>query len=368
MKARLAILADAHLANHRRWGGPLDRGINRRCALVLSAIDEAVRIAKVRGCTGIVSAGDLFDGTRPTPQVIAAMQRAIVASGLPWLLLRGNHEMSSEWQRDTALEALAPVADVVDQTSVRMLAGVRVLCVPYHHGDAASWVAAAFARDAGAADLAVIHAGIKDAETPPHLLGAQDAIELERLAAGMLAAGVPHVAAGNWHPRRQWRWEDGSQNAEVCQVGTLCPSRFGEEGPAYGWMAIYDRARGQVFDPVRVPGPRFLSARSREELLAELAQLEPGDVAYARLVVAPDKKDEARTALREVQLTDARVLGFEVALELGAGVERARAAARSTRSPETLNEALARCVRELTNVPEGVDRERILAEARRFLG
>ena len=69
MKGSVAFVADVHLWNHRRCGGPVKAGINRRGAQTLNALHYAADLAAGMGAAALFVAGDLFDAVNPPPQL-----------------------------------------------------------------------------------------------------------------------------------------------------------------------------------------------------------------------------------------------------------------------------------------------------------
>ena len=58
----VCFLADLHVANHKRHGGPVKAGINRRCQHVLDALESAYKRAERLDAKAVVILGDLFRG------------------------------------------------------------------------------------------------------------------------------------------------------------------------------------------------------------------------------------------------------------------------------------------------------------------
>lgn len=383
---RVAFVADVHLANHRRFGGLAESGINRRARLVLGTLEAAGRMATDAGCSLFLVLGDLFDTERPTPQLVAAAQAALPR--MRCVVLAGNHDVASSAPGDHALGPLAPVAEVVDSPRILVHEDCALALVPYLPGSADELVPTALAqllarRRPRLPTLLGFHAGIRDKETPVFLEGAQDSIEVGRLYEAMVECRVWSAAAGNWHDRRRWDFDalDDRARAEVVvqilQVGTLCPTGFDNalglaqlalgEDP-YGWLGIWDSATGEL-SSLQVPGPRFFVADGLDEL-RELVDSCSGRIewpgpSFLLVRVAPDEAQAARGVIEGLVVRGVFEAGdFEI--DRQSRREQAASAAQAARRSETLVEALAAFVKRAP-FEGSVDRMRVLARAKNYL-
>lgn len=355
---RIVACADAHLGNFRRFGGSIELGMNRRCALSLDVLwTAATRATNVQADTFVIC-GDLIDSSRPPPQLIRAVQEvfeALRADEIQIVLLVGNHERESDAPLDHALGPFTPLATVVDRPCRIRTAGGWLACLPHRKARGAGWFEEALREaldGAGSAPVVVaMHAGIVDASTPSFLRSA-GTVTADEVLDACARYNVRRVFAGDHHNHRRW----GSRG-EVTQLGALVPTGFANPGlDGYGTIAIYDdRIDTVVLE--HLPGPRFVCA--------------PFD-AYAldRAVVRGDKvfallADD--TAARDaIDLLKEEGLIVDGAIESGSDisdVSEARDAAKDALAVEDdAGAALAAFVEKMA-LPAGVSAERVLARA-----
>lgn len=367
---RLAFIADLHIWNHRRFGGTSEAGINARAREGLDVLSRALARAVELGAAATFILGDVFEGAKPEPQLVAAVMALLREAKV--VIIPGNHDQASEAPDDHALGPLAAVAHVVDEPDVVTieLDGERadVVVVPFRSTDVVAVVEAALAgvRGAEAARtsprILALHAGLLDADTPVYLREAPDAIALNRLVALCKGAGVRDVFAGHWHKHKQW-FEDG---VCVTQVGTLCPADWCDDGLiGYGTLAVWDTEIRELTIE-ELPGPRFLRGRNAADVEALRGLAARGNRVYLRMTAEGtalmDDTVWIAEAKRQGLLIDGEALPDEQAATVAA-----RSAATLARSATTLDEAVAVYVREMP-LPEDVVRDDVLAAARGYLG
>lgn len=363
--SRLAFVADPHIHNHCRLGGHSEAGINRRGQDGLDALERAIQEANQLECSAFVVLGDLFDSTRPPPQLIRQTQILLQAAQQPIVLL-GNHEMVSELGGDHALGPLQPVAEVIEVPQVYPIGASnqpRLVLIPFRVGPADEWLPELLEElSPPPGSILGLHLGIRDDSTPGYLQGAHDSVCLSRLSSLMEQYDLPLTVAGNWHDRRLWEVPTG----KVVQVGTLCPTGWDNPGfEDFGFMAVWDTTDG-TGKSLSVPGPRFVkvdSEKAFEEVIhggqseGERVYIEwtalSSDLAYAN--------DRIRRARDASQIAD----GCAVP-DRSVEQKAAQVAARAASSAETLEEALAAYIAEMA-LEEGVDRERVLVRSKGYL-
>ena len=103
---KIGVISDLHYENHKILGGPLEAGVNRRCADIGEAVRTATMEAAARGCHHVVVTGDIFDNQSPSPEVIGQAASDFSRSALKLFLMPGNHERSSDTKGHNALAAL----------------------------------------------------------------------------------------------------------------------------------------------------------------------------------------------------------------------------------------------------------------------
>ena len=123
----IAAIADAHIGNHGPFAKGSVAGINSRCKHGLDVLDRVNRyLEDINNRLGlppiVVSLGDLFDVSTPTPPVIAAVSRKLYNAD--WRVLLGNHEMASAVAGDNALSPLFSTSDVYDVPTVDRDSGI----------------------------------------------------------------------------------------------------------------------------------------------------------------------------------------------------------------------------------------------------
>jgi len=373
-RRKIGFVADVHVHNFPRFGGPARVGVNGRCRLVVEALERACAAAYADGCSDLVVLGDLFDRSDPSPQVLRAARDALVAHPLErvWLLT-GNHDQVSSEPGDHAFAPLdgfyregGPRISVVDEPGWRLPGGAVVAFVPFRPGDARGWLAGALAeavdqRPSGPLIVA-LHLGIVDTDTPAFLRKAHDAIELPDLGYLAQRCGASAVLAGNWHRRRLWQHGE----VAVVQVGALCPTGFSDAGSTgYGTLAVYDSDEDSLAWE-EVPGPRFLSG-AMPEVSAQLAeaQRDQENESFVRVKAARVEMEEALAWLA-ARRASGDVADGEVVVDEFEARAAAATAAHAARHAGTLEDALAHYVTAM-DLPDGVDRQAVLEQVRGYL-
>lgn len=375
---RIGIIADVHLGNHRRMGGPVEAGLNRRARQGVDVLRRAAFWAYERKCDELVVAGDLFDSARPEPQLIAAAMSAL-REGPNVLILKGNHDSVSDADGDHALGPFREGAEgqfvVFDRPARWPGKHGELLLVPFRSGDAREWLPAALDEAIGEVGRPIplslfLHLGIADGDTPAWLQGARDSVAVDDLEKMCRARGIAFAGAGNWHNPGSW---DGD-GVKIAQVGALCPTGFDNEGLDYGRLAVWDSDRREL-EWHSVPGPRFvkvpaaalLRLKDSESLIEKGLRLAKNDGCDLYLEVAhdPGQEADAVAGLRRL-MDDGVVCDGELRADSGLVAEAARGAAAAVRGAETLDAALAGYVEEMT-LPDGVARADVLERARKYL-
>lgn len=365
---KIAFIADLHTGNHRVLGGATNLGMNERCWLTVQVLSIAVQTAKEQGCTTLVIAGDIFDTTKPTPQMIAAVQEA-VTSDIEILILLGNHDQQSGDLGDHALGPLHmwSTCEVIDTPTYSVSGNTLINLVPFQPGNASLWLpgeigslADKWQEDALSCThrILCLHLGLKSGNEPQFLANAHDAIGAKPLAAVCRQFGIENVIAGNWHFKNVWK----EKGVLMYQCGTICPTGFDNPGfEGHGNMAIFDDGR---WESVEIPGPRFYTAKSWEDgekFLGKVSKYRKmGHTPFLRWYVAK----EELAAARELVLNHG--LGAEVLPDGKEAQISARRASSAARKAETTTEAIHGFVKGM-ELPDGVRPERVIERVRRYL-
>ena len=210
-----------------------------------------------------------------------------------------------------------------------------------------------------------LHAGIKDEETAPWLLGAPDAVEMRELDKLMDRFQIDLVFAGNWHEHQTW------DRQGIFQVGALSPTGFSNLGGSdlYGHVKIVrpPAARDAVaaVSDHSIPGPRFYKVGPTESPLDYLKE-GSGEHVYIEWTAPAATFAEARAEL-EALITSGQVEAGSVLPDTSgaaAGLKRAASAAKSSIG---ISEAVAAFVGKL-QLPPLADRNSIHARIRAYTG
>lgn len=359
---RLGFTADQHLGNHKRFGGEIVAGLNRRCLDHVRALQAAVlRARNVHKCRSHTGLGDLFDNEKPLPQIVAAAQR--VLAKLPTDLLVGNHEQNTTAEGDHSASPLAPVARVFEvPTLVEYDGVVDVLAVPFMTGAPAAEtlpaVLSEFAKiSEGDRRVLALHLGIADDSTAPWLTRGHNWIHIDQLVTLAKKHRIEFTIAGDWHEHKEWT----RGSLRFMQCGALVPTGFDNPGTShYGSLIIFDGETGSVERDV-IPGPRFVQGTSFDtvEVPDDDSQL------YVEITCSPDKLRDEQSKLEywrsHAMLIDGEVRPDKAEIEIDA-----RDAARAARSADTLAKTTSEFVSRMP-LPDGVDRASVQARIERYL-
>lgn len=367
---KCAYVADVHVANFPIKGGPVVAGINRRGRLVLDALEDAVQAAKEAQCDRFVVLGDLFDNTRPLPQLTAEVSRIFAeAEPMQVILLMGNHDRNSSVVSDHALGPLHWTSNV------RVIE--RVTCIDDHiflpfQSDRSQLhyfdtEVSGAANDFGVPLMTICaHVGLHDAAMRQRFAWAKDAADamsVDDALAIMQANVIPWFFAGNWHSYKAW----GDRGRMAVQVGSLCPTGWDNEGfDGYGHVVI---GNGTVPDLIKIAGPRFITVRSQQEFdHAIIRNDELGSHActlFVRWVAAPGELLSAKRILSEAK-ANKQIEDYDVQTDQKVTKVKALVAANAARSKTTLMDAASDYVTKI-ELPEGARRDRVWNHVKGFL-
>lgn len=282
----LAVIFDPHFWPHKRHGGPLVKGINRRGALCLDVGRRVVDTVNSKSASLIV-AGDLVDSAGPvSPQFAHALRETLGECRQSVTLMLGNHDMTSDG--DHSLDIYTKRDDWTDVQvceDIRFSYGTSYLSdtplglddvclVPFHRD----------IRDARVRDvpLVIAHFGVYDDSFPAWAKKARGAWHVNALFAFMKERNIKCLLAGDWHSRRMWAQNSAgvsrclheAKEWTVCgehygrvimQGGALCSTGFDNPGlHGYGTLAFWDTDEHRL-SWQEMPGPRFCVVRSDEE-------------------------------------------------------------------------------------------------------
>ena len=292
----VAIIFDPHFWPHRRHGGPLVKGINRRAELCLDVGQRAIRTANTHQAPLIV-AGDLIDSAGPVvPQFAFALGEQLAANRRSVTLMLGNHDMTADGDHSLGIYTRRD-----DFTDVRVCEDISFMSgdcftdfdlgsdeaclVPFHRD----------IRDKRVRDvpLVIAHFGVYDDSFPAWCRKAKGAWHVDALFAFMQERNIKAICLGDWHQRRVWQKRSDTtvyhtnrvdclnalstvDGPVVIQGGALCPTGWDNPGLCgYGTVALWD-TETHCLSWQELPGPRFCVARSEEEergIIAEAQRL-----------------------------------------------------------------------------------------------
>ena len=370
-RAKIRFVADVHVGNHKRFGGPVVSGVNDRCRRILEVLEAAAEDADL-----LVVLGDLFDTSNPAPQVVAATVRALQLAGpvkRQVQLLLGNHDMVSTQPGDHALgifdAAVWPCRegvrfDVTEEPQVWRDSEHPLFLLPFRPEPVSEWFADAVTALAASPDVSrdqapilCFHAGVRDHNTPKYLWSAPDAIDVDLLFAVMRSCGSKLAVCGNWHTHRTWT-RDGMT---VIQVGALVPTGFDNPGADYGYCV--DVLHNGSVRTVQKPGPRFLPL-SMDTARCWLGTPAGADGCYLRVTPGPEEVIDPEELARHF---GEEVLALEVVQAGEDTAEQEAEAAEAARTGDTLEGSLREYVQSMP-LEAGVDRAAVELKVLNYLG
>lgn len=391
---KIGFLADIHVHNHRGCGGDYVAGINSRCQMIITAIRQALLTAYKAGCQHVIIAGDLFDTTRPSPQIIAAVGEALKSQpNVHVSVTMGNHDRNSDHQLDHALGPLAlsehvsvhavPASILFEKPSLPRLSppsADELLLLPFMAEPAKDYVPRELEKlgkqSQNGLRILVLHAGLHDQKVRDANFwaeGSNDAIDVRLLDSVMQKHGIELCVAGNWHGFAAWEFFDVVTNrARMCvQIGALVPTGWDNTGLAgfYGSLVVVDTKKTDVTEAVtriEIPGPRFVNVKDEAELEAamQVAKTNGFDLFVRWHTEATGISHAAHTLA--LLKADKMIVDFDVAVSREACKAQATQAAVAARSAETMAGALSEFIKAMP-MPSGVDRNNVFNRCLEYL-
>ena len=378
---KIAFFSDVHIANHKTLNDiPFFKdagvsGINVRCAVACGVLERALKAADDARCSEVFIEGDLFDGARPEPPVLAHVMRILESyKNLTINILLGNHE---QVVLDTGNHALGPLAFVKNVRIVTTcfstrMAGCDVWHIPFR--SAASFEASlAGLFTSGAAKeksfrILGCHLGIWDSATPAWGQAGTDSISIERLLTLCKEYQIDAVMAGHWHRHVEWQPFNG---IHIVQLGCLCPTDWRDAfDDAVGKVTIVEGIKNKQLktETIEIAGPRFISCEKPDasELKRFRGLSEEGNFVFARMRSTDEVGMQAASEWLGKQKEEKAILGYEVLPDDQTNKIQARTAATLARCETGLAESLAAFVKNMP-IEEGVNRDKVLALSKKYL-
>lgn len=360
----IAFCSDLHIGNHRRMGEQSVGSVNTRCRHAIAAFRYAMNLARLEKCNAFVVCGDLFDSDKPEPAVIRAVQNAIRQSELKVYLLVGNHDRTSDAPYDHALAPLSEVAFVAEHPCIAAVDGCEVLFYPHLSADGTFKEVnqrMPYGSNGTGVQYIAIHRGVYTDRMPKYL-HTDKALSLDNAKQLMVSRGAKAMFCGDYH--------ESEVLGQVVQCGALVPTGWDQQGfSTCGRMYITGGADLRV---VVVPGPRFITADWSESMFDQLThgyqELEcEASRLFVQVRVRADQMQVARETFAE---HGGQVLGvvpvvYEFVVKDDAAKEASHRAAACARASETLNDALAAYVEQLSLSP--FQRNEVLSRCQGYL-
>lgn len=366
----LAVIFDPHFWPHKRHGGPLVKGINRRAELCLGVGQRAIRTVSQHQAPLIV-AGDLIDSAGPVaPQFAFALRQQLATNRRSVTLMLGNHDMTADGDHSLGIYTRRD-----DFTDVRVCEDISFMSgdcftdfdlgsdeaclVPFHRD----------IRDKRVRDvpLVIAHFGVYDDSFPIWCRKAKGAWHVDALFAFMQERNIKAICLGDWHSRqvwaqntdgvtrelhnttRSWTVRDEYCGRVVMQGGALVSTGWDNPGlHGYGTVALWD-TETQRLSWQELPGPRFCVARSEEEehgIIAEAQRL--GHHLYLRRYYSGTRPETPP--------------GLEAYEALPIAVERAAVAVAPSAAPNQLQQMVSDWLDQFND-----DRDALAEHIRRYL-
>jgi exonuclease SbcD len=196
---RLLHFADLHLDAPFAWARPEVARLRRRNRR--ETLTRILQLAEQERVDGILSAGDLFEHERFTPDTVTFLRESFARTDIPIYLAPGNHDWYSprspyalvEWSPNVHLFTEAQL------TPVALADGLTLWGAAHRAPAGTGGFFADFRADRGGVHLALAHASEKSAlpfqESGKEPHSPFDAAELE-------AAGIAHAFVGHYHVAR----------------------------------------------------------------------------------------------------------------------------------------------------------------------
>ena len=196
---RLLHFADLHLDAPFAWARPETARLRRRNRR--EALTRILRMAEEERVDAIVSAGDLFEQDRVTPDTLAFLRESFARTDLPIYLAPGNHDWFSA-RSPYALVEWSPNVHVFTDgalTPVALADGLTLWGAAHRAPANTGPFFAEFRVDRGGVNLALAHASERSA-LPFQESGKEPHAPFE--AAEIEAAGIAHAFVGHYHVAR----------------------------------------------------------------------------------------------------------------------------------------------------------------------
>jgi hypothetical protein len=391
---KIAFIADPHIGNFKMHGGRLCIGVNQRCSLALDTLYDAVKLAQKEGCSIFVVAGDLFDTHNPLPQIIAEVQD--IFEGPPdrrplemyFIILSGNHDLTSYSKHDHALGPLQTHCNIFDEPSIYRHPNVDLILVPQLEVPAnlASVLNELIKEKRVKNRILVMHTGIIDYDTPHYLHKDNNAIHIDELTKICVKHDISLALSGHWHRHKTWERQIGGdeefkRNLIISQIGALCPTGWKDGGfKGYGKVLIWNTDAMCLDHGLEIPGPRFMTITMPNGLSEKInwgtveenceKEKKKGNKVFLRATTPAEHVSSVLTYTQNkyVDSTPDNKLFFATEVHPDSTRETiaAREAASAASKEHTLEKAIDAFIENMT-LEKGVSREAVLNKVKEYL-
>ena len=216
---KLLLFADLHLDAPFAWARP--ETARRRRANRRETLRRILALAEEERVDAVLSAGDLFEHDRVTPDTVAFLQSSFARTDRRIILTPGNHDWLSP-QSPYALVDWSPNVTIFSEarlTPLTLVEGLTLWGAAHRAPANTDGFFAGFRPDRDGIHLALAHASERS------LLGWQEEGKQPHApfeAADIAAAGISHAFLGHYHLPR-----DAERHT---YPGNPDPLEFGEEG------------------------------------------------------------------------------------------------------------------------------------------
>lgn len=305
---KLLLFADLHLDAPFAWAPPDAARVRRRNRR--ETLTRILSLADEEGVDAILSAGDLFEHERVSPDTIEFLRTSFVRTDRPIFLAPGNHD----WLSPSSPYHLADWS-----ANVHLFTEARLTAVPLADG-LTLWGAAhlapantdgffaGFRPDRGGVHLALAHASERS------LLGWQEAGKQPHApfdAAEIAASGIAHAFLGHYHLPR-----DAERHT---YPGNPDPLEFGEEGDRGVVLATIEadgsvvrERRGVAVSVVHDLTVSVDGAAHEDDVRGAVSAALAGLTGCARVTLEGEIGPAARVDVRELQRMGAHLQGLVV--------------------------------------------------------
>jgi len=305
---KLLLFADLHLDAPFAWASPEAARVRRRNRR--ETLTRILSIAEEESVDAVLSAGDLFEHDRVSPDTVEFLRTSFARSSRPIYLAPGNHDWLSprspyelvDWSPNVHLftdDHLAPVP----------LADGLTLWGAAHRAPAnTDGFFAGFRPDRGGVHLALAHASERS------LLGWQEAGKQPHApfeTAEIAEAGIAHAFLGHYHLPR-----DADRHT---YPGNPDPLEFGEDGERGAVLAtiaddgsVTRERRSVAVSRVHDITVSLEEAAHEDDVREAVAAALAGLGGFARVTLEGEVGPSVRVDVRELQRLGARLDGLVV--------------------------------------------------------